>query len=116
MILEEVLPALDGPHLPALHLLDDRLGERHEVRRARRRAGIEDEDVLRAREPTWSTPTLLSSSACPGEGKPSSVTKRTATSAAAAGITAMQAKATAAARTRRALTGLDVIRILPCPP
>src|SRR5262249_33481975 len=44
---EQVLPPLHGPHRPALGLLDDRLRERREVGRARRSAGIQDQDVPR---------------------------------------------------------------------
>jgi hypothetical protein len=49
LVLEQVLPALDGPDLPAVELLGDRLRERLEVGGARRRARVEDEDVARPR-------------------------------------------------------------------
>src|SRR5256885_578081 len=49
VVLEEVLAALDGPDLPLGRARDDALGQRLEVRRAGRRARVEDEDVLRLR-------------------------------------------------------------------
>ena len=46
VVLEEVLPALDRPDLPALRCADDVLRQRLEVRGAGGSTGHEDEDVL----------------------------------------------------------------------
>ena len=47
LILQQVLPSLHGPHLPALLLGHDPLGQGHEIGRARRRARLEHEHVAR---------------------------------------------------------------------
>ena len=48
LVLEQVLPALDRPHLPAFGLGDDPLGQGDEVGAAGRGAGLQDQDVLGA--------------------------------------------------------------------
>jgi hypothetical protein len=45
LVLEEVLPAFHGPHLPAWNGFDQGLGERHEVRRRSRGPRLEHEHV-----------------------------------------------------------------------
>src|ERR1019366_5113435 len=59
LILEEVLPPLDRPDLPATGLRDDPLGERNEVGGGGRGTWLQDQNVLRTARSDFYDPDLV---------------------------------------------------------